>query len=489
MIDNSLLIPEFPSSATLEDSGNGLYSPDWVKNLIIVEVNVQTASPDGTFNGMPFVLDHLAEMGVNGIWVTPIHGGRHYLNYGPASLNPQLVGTEDIDEGWRVVKNFVDEAHKRRIRVFFDIVTWGANPEAPIVAERPSFFDGFSEDFKGPLYNWKNPELVDWFSQAMVDIIYRTGADGFRADSSIKFCGQELYARVRRRLHDEGVYIAIFGEAISEGTETFFDFNEHSIDYWTTLEGTKFVEGDINFVSGYKADMIAAVKEGRGLDTRSRQAAGTAGMLRFYSSIVSCHDTPRYIACGNIVRIAYSSIFSPFIPVWYIGEEWNNPYTGTETCKWLYANKIDWNQIECNRGFYETVKKCIRIRRLFPEIFEYFPKNHRLVNFCAVDTEPDCKLPAYARTGNGYGILVIPNPLETPQNLTVTIPLKELGINPEEPYAAFDLLAGKQIPVNNMSEGRFQVLVNAGNVGVYGICYSQNNNNPFKKVLEIYSNV
>lgn len=467
-IDNSALLPKYlpDSKVLLEDSGNGLRSPDWIKSLIIEQVNVSSASPDGKFSGMSCVLEHLAEVGVNCIWLNPIFGGRHYYNFGPATLNSNLTGTEDYNESIKIVKNFVDTAHKHNIRVLFDIVTWGVNPDAPIFKEHPEWFNGYSAEYNGPLFDWNNNELFEWFSDRLVDIIRLTGADGYRADCGIEFCGPELYSRVRRILHGEGKYIAIIGEAIAEGTQRFFDFNEHSIDYWTQREGTKFIEGEINFTSGYKPDIVSAVKEGKGLDTRQRQAAGVAGMLRFYSSIVSCHDSPNYFACGKTSAIIYSSVLSPFIPMWYIGEEWNNPYTGTEDCKWLYANKIDWSKIDCNRKFYETVKKAVRIRRLFPEIFEYFPLNHREINFCSVQTDKPNSLPAYARTSEKYGIVVIPNYSEQNSEFEITLPLTELGISEETDYEITDLLTDEKLSCNKT----IKRIIPAGDTGVYLVC-------------------
>lgn len=464
-IDNRALLPQYEpdSKVKLEDSGNGLRSPDWVKSLIIEQVNVASASPDGKFSGMPIVLEHLAEVGVNCVWLNPIFDGRHYYNYGPGTLNPLITGTEDYNEGLKVVKSFVDIAHSHNIRVLFDIVTWGVNPDAPIFKEHPDWFDGYSDEYRGPLFNWNNSEFFDWFSDTLIDIIRKTGADGYRADCSIEFCGPELYAKVRRVLHGEGKYIAIIGEAIAEGTQSFFDFNEHSIDYWTKKEGTKFIEGEINFTSGYKADMLSAVKEGKGLDTRQRQAADSAGKLRFYSSIISCHDSENYIAQGRLAAIIYSSVLSPFIPMWYIGEEWNNPYTGSENSKWLFANKIDRSKIEDNREFYETVKKAVRIRRLFPEIFEYFPLNHREINFCAVHTDKSDALPAYARTADGYGIIVVPNYSDKALEFEITVPLDELGIANDGEYLTADLINGEIL-----SGGKtFKRVISAFGTGVY----------------------
>lgn len=487
VINNASLLPRLKpdSEVCLENSGHLLQSPDWVKSLIIEQVNVDSASPDGTFAGMPAVLDHLAEMGVNGIWLNPIFGGVHYYNYGPGTLRSSITGTEDVEEGWQVVKRFVDEAHARNIRVFFDIVTWGAHPKAPLVTEHPDWFEGYSEEYKGPFYNWHNSQLFDWFSQQLITIIRITGADGYRADCNDNFCGPELYARVRRVLHSEGRYICIFGEQIKSGTESFFDFNEHSIDYWSIQEGTKFIDGEVNFVSGYKADMVAAVKEGRGLDTRMRQAYGTAGQLRYYSSIISCHDSRRYIAKGSLTAFVYASVLSPFLPMWYIGEEWNNPYTGTEQCQWLFGNVIDWSQLSQNRDFYEAVKRAIRIRRMYPEIFEYFPLDHREINFCKVLTNRPDDLPAYARYQPGMAVLVIPNGSEEAVDVTVTVPVQELQIADDAKSVLVDLMSGKQAASGPRRElDRFTARVAAKGVGVYGIGEMADGVSPFAKLTE-----
>ena len=57
-IDNSSLTPPFltDDQVKLEPANGGkLMSPDWVKTLILEEVNVAKASPNGRFSGMTYV--------------------------------------------------------------------------------------------------------------------------------------------------------------------------------------------------------------------------------------------------------------------------------------------------------------------------------------------------------------------------------------------------------------------------------------------------
>ena len=438
-IDNSSLVPAYVTDdkVKLEPSNGGkLMSPDWVKTLIIMEVNALYASPNGKLSGMSTVLQHLQEMGVNGIWLTPIQDGSHYLNGGPATVNTYItdVADKDYEAGWKAVAEFVKEAHKRNIRVFFDIVTWGADPNSDIVKEHPSWFNGYSEKYKGQLYNWENTELVNWFANQLIDIIRKTNADGFRADCGIDYCGPELYRIVRNTLYKEGKYIALFGETISDETADIFDFNEHSVDYNIATEGSKFIDGTLNIVS--------ATKTGYGIDTKNQQRAGTAGKNRFYTSIVTCHDSLGYLCQGSYVPLVYASVLSPYIPLWFIGEEWNNPYNSTG---WLWDNRINWNMLKVNRDYYETVKAYIRIRRLYPEIFEYFPLNHRDSNICEVETDHIYGLQSYARYMNGKGILVVPNYNELNSSFEIKIPYERMGMPTDKVYSAINLMTGKTV--------------------------------------------
>ena len=128
-IDNSALMPPYKPDAevVMEKDAEGGETPDWIKSLIIVELRIHSASTDGTVKGLLPALDHLAEMGVNGVWLTPpINGGNGYGNFGIHTLSPLLTGEKNPVKQWQVLRNFVDEAHKRNIRVFFDVVNWGA---------------------------------------------------------------------------------------------------------------------------------------------------------------------------------------------------------------------------------------------------------------------------------------------------------------------------------------------------------------------------
>ena len=49
------------------------------------------------------------------------------------------------------------------------------------------------------------------------------------------------------------------------------------------------------------------------------------GTERFYAMMLSNHDSKGYSSQGDIIAFAYQAILSPFLPIWFLGEEWNNP--------------------------------------------------------------------------------------------------------------------------------------------------------------------
>lgn len=67
-------------------------------------------------------------------------------------------------------------------------------------------------------------------------------------------------------------------------------------------------------------DMVRSGEELRAWDDMEREP----GTKRFYTYMLSCHDSDHYIVKGSPITIGYQAIFAPFIPLWYVGEEWDS---------------------------------------------------------------------------------------------------------------------------------------------------------------------
>ena len=396
------------------------WHPDWIKQMILVQLRVESATPEGTFQAAVRVLDHYAAMGVNALWLTPIYDkgttGNGYGNMGIHTVNPALTGKQSYEESWQVVKWFVEEAHRRNIRIILDAIVWGTVKESPLVEEHPDWYRGKLDVWGGYKWNWYNQELRRWFSDQVVDIVLKTGVDGFRVDLEPFVTGHAYIAGIRKRLLDMGRKVCFIAECTSERDEAY-DFDEQitNEDPERWHMHTMFTE---------RLNIVDAVKKGWGHGTIYTQDRGLGGMARFYCLCLSCHDNPRPCIEGSRLRVGYQAMFGPYVPLWFIGEDWNNPL---EPGRVLFNNVIRWDlKDEPERAaFTEDIARMIRVRRDYPELFEYFPDNHRESNILKV--ESDSPLQAYARYAEGRAALVLPNPGET-RRIKAVIPAEELGL-------------------------------------------------------------
>ncbi len=460
-IDNRALLPPIKPDTEVVMEG---MSPDWMKSLIMVQFRVETATPEGTFAAATRVLDHLAETGVNGLWINPVFKRlprevsphfNGYGNEGPHTIAPELSGTEDPDASFAAAKAFVDAAHERNIRVLFDVITWGVAKQSPLGTEHEDWFlfDGAKREvWAGWAYNWNVPAMREWFINACVQFIELTGADGFRCDLEPHITGYEVFREVRKRLYEKGHKIIIMPEFVNS-REGVYDFEQVGVGFEKALRrdaappihesGSYYLENDI----------IQSIRSGRGVGMGELQEQGKGGTLRYHTFNFACHDTGGARVLGSRLRTGYQAILAPFIPIWHLGEEWNNPYdTAPDKNNVLYFNHIDWAKRDApeNRAFFEDVKRQIRIRRSYPEIFEHFPESQRDANIARVEAVGN-DLPAYARFAGGRAVVVVPNKSAEARSFEVRVPLADLGL-PNQLIPVTDLLAEKPVAARHEND-------------------------------------
>ncbi len=473
IINNKDLTPKYvpDSEVTVDENG----SPDWLSQLVIAEVKIAAASPERTFQGAVKLLNVYEEMGVNGIWLNPIHDGYNfddanagYSNAGPHTVNSNLTGTTDYEEGWKVVREFVEEAHKRNIRVFFDAITWGVDYSSPLYTEHPDWFSGTA--WGGAAFNWSNNELREWYISTWVDNMLKTGADGIRCDCEPGYTGYSLYGIVKQRLAEQGRKIAIFSEQPNSrglsGNSEIYDFEQWGVN---VLYGVEYSMTSNNSVFLNATNIVRACQSGNYIGSYELQKQQSGGKFQYYTFMLSCHDHALPCAQGNRAYVGYQAILAPFIPIWFMGEEWNdNTVNQIQYCKTLNWDRL--YQYE-NREFFEDYKKYIGIRWTYPEIFGYFPENHRETNICAVKSSAGSLTAsggAYARYGGGKGILVATNKSESNSSITMTIPYEDLNLTNATKYAVTDLLTGRVIAEGSRDElTEITVDIQKDYVGVY----------------------
>ena len=450
-IDNRDLMPKILPDSEVEMIG---FSPAWIKDLIMAQFRIETATPEGTFAAATKVLDHYQEMGVNCLWINPIYqrdegdrilsGNNGYGSFGPEIIDNQLSGTDDSAEAFCRVREFVKEAHARHIRVLFDVVVWGVAKNAPIVRQCPEFFlkdDGeYTQVWGGYGYRYDSPAWREWYINACVNFILKTGADGFRIDLEPFVTGYDIFKEIRRRLYAVGRKVLLLAEGTNRRLETY-DLEQVGVGY--------YYEEEMKLARNYFMDhpLVDHVRSGIGIGDAELMREGTPGRFQFYTINLCDHDTPDSLVQGDRLRFGYQGVFSPFIPLWYIGEEWHNPLQLDYSCGPIFYNRIDWSKMDVpeNRKFYETVKQYIRIRRSYPDIFTYFSQDHRDSNICVVPVEGE-PLQAYARFANDHAIMVLPNSSEADAaNLKATIPYAEMGLSDTDTYVFRDLMTEEVI--------------------------------------------
>ncbi len=447
------------ASSTPEDFYTGLYreqgevtlegiSPDWVKSLVIAQMRIETISKEGTFNGALPALDYLQDLGVNGVWISPVfEKGIDEDNENLDKINQNGFNVKEPDKiepslGTEAeLANLIEEAHKRNIRVFLDIVPHGVNMESSLVKEHP---DWFRKDSSGALditwgkmhdFIFSKTAVEEYWIDLCVGWVKRLNIDGFRCDLEPGCFGTMTWGKIRQACWDEGYKIAIFSEGPSD-RGAGFDFDQNGVYPYDLADQDKRVK--------YRADLflneniVDAVRQGTGLGTFQKQASGQGGQERFYSFALSNHDMV-LTTKGSRLRFAYQAIFSPYIPVFFIGEEMN--YDTIHGL--LYVEPIDLSKagLPGKKEFHDNIRKMISIRREYHDIFEYFPENHRDSNIAKVEAD-GAVIQTYARFRNGRAVIIPGNSTDAAIKIKIHLDPAALELPAADAYTVTDLMDG-----------------------------------------------
>ncbi len=169
------------------------HSPDWLRDGIIYEVNPRAFSAAGNFRGVMDQLPRLKELGVNILWLMPIHPsgkerskgsiGSPYAVRDFFAIHPDYGTADDF-------KLFVTEAHRAGFKVIIDIVADHTSWDS-VMLKTPAFY---KHDAAGkiisPVPDWSdvagldynNPDLRAYMTGMLVYWIREFDLDGFRCD-------------------------------------------------------------------------------------------------------------------------------------------------------------------------------------------------------------------------------------------------------------------------------------------------------------------
>lgn len=172
-----------------------LTHPEWSKNATIYEVNVRQYTPEGTFKAFETHLPRLKKMGIDIIWLMPIHPigeknrkgslGSEYSVKDYYAINPEYGTMADF-------KALVNKIHSMGMYVIID---WVGNHSAwdnKLAQEHPEWYtktpDGKFQPT--PWYDWSDvidfdynqPGMRKYMTDVMKYWVRETHIDGYRCD-------------------------------------------------------------------------------------------------------------------------------------------------------------------------------------------------------------------------------------------------------------------------------------------------------------------
>ena len=197
-------------------------------NSVVYELNIRQATPEGTFAAAERYLPELKKMGVDIVWLMPIHPigvdgrkgslGSYYSISDYEAVNPEFGDIESFDR-------FVAAAHDLGLKVIIDWVANHTSRDAKWWKEGHEDWYVLDEESGLPIvqYDWTdiakldyaNADMREAMTSAMLFWIGR-GVDGFRCDVAYEVpidFWQQAFARIREAAPD--VYL------LAEGEKTF----------------------------------------------------------------------------------------------------------------------------------------------------------------------------------------------------------------------------------------------------------------------------
>ncbi len=169
--------------------------PAWARGSTIYEINVRQYSESGKFTAVTADLPRLKALGVDILWLMPIHPigelnrkgplGSYYAVKDYKGVNAEFGTEQDL-------RDLVNGAHAQGMRVILDWVPNHVSPDNPLTKTHPHFF---WRDDKGNLtpphgFDWTDvvqfdfdaPGLLDYQADVLLYWVKDFGIDGFRCD-------------------------------------------------------------------------------------------------------------------------------------------------------------------------------------------------------------------------------------------------------------------------------------------------------------------
>lgn len=189
-----------------------LKNPEWIKNATIYELNIRQFSQEGTFKAVEKQLPRLKKMGINIIWLMPIHPigeinrkgslGSYYSVKDYYGVNPEFGTEEDF-------RNLVNAIHQQGMYVILDWVANHSSWDNELVKRHPDWYIKSREgkfqstpwrDYDDIIdFDYSKPELRKYMTEALKYWVKEFDIDGYRCDVA-SFMPIEFWENARKEM-------------------------------------------------------------------------------------------------------------------------------------------------------------------------------------------------------------------------------------------------------------------------------------------------
>jgi glycosidase len=188
----ALLLPLIGAEPNLSTQ-SARQSPDWLRNAVVYEIFTRNFSEAGDFNAITEQLDELKSLGVDVLWLMPIHPSGEKLKKGRIgspyavrdyyAIHPDYGTPDDF-------KRLIDAAHQRGMKVIIDIVANHTAWDSVMMKHRGWYKQNEAGEIIPPNPDWSDVAGLNYDSQElrryMIDMlkfwVSEFGVDGFRCD-------------------------------------------------------------------------------------------------------------------------------------------------------------------------------------------------------------------------------------------------------------------------------------------------------------------
>ncbi|HIE9359024.1 TPA: alpha-amylase family glycosyl hydrolase [Klebsiella quasipneumoniae subsp. similipneumoniae] len=191
-----------------------LTHPEWSKNATIYQVNIRQFTKEGNFKSFEKHLDRIKDLGVDILWLMPIHPIGTEARKGTLGSGYSVRDYFDVNHEFGTLndlKELVKKIHEKGMYVILDWVANHSSRDNYLTIKHPEWY---SKDRKGrfiptPWYDWddiiefdyNNAELREYMTTALKYWVKECDIDGYRCDVA-GFVPLDFWENTRRELDE-----------------------------------------------------------------------------------------------------------------------------------------------------------------------------------------------------------------------------------------------------------------------------------------------